>query len=134
MSNPYRHAEATPGPHLQPPSACEMTELRVVPIRVAGGSRHGDVQFVSRSEEYPFTLTATIEDARRLGGELGRSVDVELQCFRSTSGRIERGRVLAVHTIDESVEPAAVAAAWRAWFSEVWCEDEPEADEDGRQP
>jgi len=88
----------------------ETVELRAIPVRV-GGAEPG-ARLRSASEGHEFTVTATTEQARRLGAVLYSEVDVELEVCRDFEGRIEAGRVVEVHAVSED-EPAA---AWRQWF------------------
>lgn len=89
----------------------EVTELRVMPIRVGG--REPGAQLTSLSELGPFTVEVTAEAARHLGALLYREVDVVVRIVRGVDGRIERGTLVEIHPLSEG-EPAAT---WRAWFA-----------------
>jgi hypothetical protein len=88
----------------------ETIELRVIPVRV-GGAEPG-ARLRSASEGHEFTVSASAEDARKLGAMLYSEVDVELEVCRDFEGRIELGRLMEVHAVSEA-EPAS---AWRQWF------------------
>ena len=90
----------------------ERTELRAQPIRV-GGDRP-TVKLRSDSEVDSFVLD--VEDkghARLLGAALYLDMDVEIEICRDHEGRIERGRVLDVHRLDEQAE----VESWKGWYN-----------------
>jgi hypothetical protein len=88
-----------------------MTELRVVPLRVGG--KGPTVQLSCDGEDEPFTVEASLADARALGSLLQRAVDVTLTLRRDHAGRIDAGRILEVSPLDEG-DPGD---AWRRWFA-----------------
>ena len=89
----------------------EVTELRVTPIRV-GGTEPG-AQMTSTSEVGPFTVEVSRDAARRLGSLLYQEVDVVVHIVRGVDGRIEKGRLMEIHSLGDG-EPLS---AWRDWFA-----------------
>lgn len=96
-----------------PTDRWERTELRVQPIRV-GGTKI-TAKLASRSERVAFTVDVKEEaDARLLGANLYRDIDVELRLCRGSDDVVKGGLLLAVHTLGEK----DAAASWRTWFKE----------------
>lgn len=101
-----------PPPVFESDTPWEIVEMRATPIRVGG--KDPRAQFVCDGESDAFTLSVSIEDARVLGANLQRPIDVTTQVCRHTDGRIERGRVIDVTPL-ENVDPIV---AWRTWFAD----------------
>lgn len=92
-----------------------LVTLRAKPVRVGGDTPA--VRFWSVLERDEFTLAATEEQARKLGTELYREVELEALIERGKDGVINGGKVLDFHPVDnECVEPWD---AWRKWYREA---------------
>jgi hypothetical protein len=88
-------------------------ELRVVPIRVGG--KDPSAELTSASERASILVsTGGLENAQKLGANLYRAVDVVLLGCRNFEGRIDRGKVLEVHQLDDTKD---AVDAWRGWFA-----------------
>jgi hypothetical protein len=109
--------------------AFELVTLRAVPVR-AGGAMPV-VRFHS-DRENDFSLSADIDMARALGGQLYREVEIEAEIARDELGAISEGRVLSF----EPVESADPVEAWDRWFEQSageWNEERVEALLGGRR-
>jgi len=103
-------AQISVPPDFEPhPPPWERTEQRVHVVRVGG--KRPIARLRSDSEDGEFSLRATPEMAQKLGQVLYRDADVEMEVVRDASGRIEGGRVLDVHPLEEDSD-----TAWRSWF------------------
>lgn len=102
--------------------------VRAVPVRVGGAKPL--IRFKSMLEDEPFTLTATEEQARKLGALLYKEVDIDALISRAADGTIDGGKLVSFEpVIDGDPRPA-----WREWFKSVggeeWRPDAEEEDDD----
>jgi hypothetical protein len=88
----------------------ETVSLRATPLRV-GGTRPA-VRFESSSEEKPFTLYVTKEQARAVGSYLYRPCDIVALVGRDEAGHIEHGELLEFAAVTDD-DPST---AWRDWY------------------
>lgn len=114
-------AKVVAGPWIRPIVAARSQDLgpleallaiRAVPLRVGG--KKPAARFLSRLEG-EFTLETSPDQARALGAQLYKEVEIVAKIARDTDGAIERGVLQSF----ERVEPQGPATAWRAWYQAI---------------
>lgn len=88
----------------------ETINRRARPIRVGGKSPA--VRFESGSEDYPFTLGASMNDAITIAGYLYQDLDIIARIYRGPDDRIMSGHLIAF----EPLEGGDATEAWRSWY------------------
>jgi hypothetical protein len=89
----------------------ETIHRRARPIRVGG--KVPAVRFESGSEEHPFTLETSRENAQAIAGYLYQDLDIVARIRRGPDGRIS-GELIAF----EPLEDGDATTAWRSWYRE----------------
>ncbi len=92
-------------------SAESQVSLRVTPVS-AGGDQPA-VRFDSKSEERPFTVAVTKEQARDIGRFLYTEVDIVALVKCDEEGFIESGTLVSF----EPVTDGGSTSAWRSWYA-----------------
>jgi hypothetical protein len=90
--------------------ARETLAVRATPLRV-GGTRPA-VRFDSASEEKPFTLYVTREQARAVGPSLYRPCDIVAIVSRDDDGHVDHGELLEFIAVTDD----DATTAWRSWY------------------
>jgi len=76
------------------------------------------VRFESGSEEHPFTLETSKEDAQAIAGYLYQDLDISARIHRGSDNRIS-GELIAFEPLDDG----DAATAWRSWYRQNAGED-----------
>lgn len=102
----------------------EITTLRAVPFFVGQIGNSIKAVFASESETGKFSLKVTPDQARAIGANLGKELEIEAHVgrFEDYTGptTIGGGRVIAVHELSNE-DPID---AWKKWFhacgGDIW--------------
>jgi hypothetical protein len=87
----------------------ETIHRRARPIRVGG--KAPAVRFESGSEEHPFTLETSRENAQAIAGYLYQDLDIIARIHQRPDNRIS-GELIAFEPLDDG----DATAAWRSWY------------------
>jgi hypothetical protein len=116
---PHQKARVVVGPDWEMPLAVdadvddappyETIHRRARPIRVGG--KAPAVRFESGSEEHPFTLETSLDDAKAIAGYLYQDLDIVARVQRAPDNRIS-GCLIGF----EPLADGDATEAWRSWY------------------
>ena len=89
-------------------------------------------RFSSGSEESPFSLRVSTEQAELLGQHLNKDLDIQFTYRRGRTGRIEEGYIEQVYPMEVDDD----GTQWRGWLTETgrhWNEIDDQLEEVGRR-